>query len=237
MNNPPSSFPKPLRRRVAFSLVEILSVMAIIVALSAISVPALQSIRGGGNVNKAVADLSSTLELARTHAMANRVYVRVLLGEVPAGGSQVLPSIVALPVFSADGTLGGDMADVEAWPALGRPLVLENLQIFDSMDGVTPLDTSGDVTPLGVNVQGEFMDPVTRSVPGRGALTFAGVIQFSPSGEARVSFDEPARHIKLAIDQPAAGNGQEALKKNPFILRLSGMNGSIRILRAGELAL
>lgn len=228
---------RPRRQKAAFSLIELLAVMAIIVTLSAVSVPALQSVKGGSTINKAMADLSSTLELARTHAMANRTYVRVLLAEVPAGGNRILPQLVALPVYAANGTSAGDMAQSVDWPALSKPLVLDDLKIFDALEGSSPVDTSADVTPMGSNVQGAKMAEVARQVPGRGTLTFSGVIQFSPTGEARVSFEEPARYIKLAIDQPQSGNAVEGRKKNPFILRLSGVNGSIRILRAGDLSL
>jgi type II secretory pathway pseudopilin PulG len=237
MSYPLQNPPWPCRRSVAFSLIELLAVMAIIVTLSAVSVPALQSVKGGSSVNKAVADLSSTLELARTHAMANRTYVRVLLGEISASGSRMVPQIIAQPIYSANGSALGDMSLTDAWPSLGKPLVLDNLRVFDTMEGATPLNTSSDVTPMGSNVQGAFMSPVSRHTPGKGTLSYTGVIQFSPTGEARVSFDEPARHIKIAVDQPDAGNASAGLKKNPFILRLSGMNGSIRILRAGELTL
>lgn len=237
MTYPPQISPRQPRRQTAFSLVELLAVMAIIVALSAVSVPALQSVKGGSSVNKAVSDLASTLELARTHAMANRTYVRVLLAEAPAGGNQLLPQIIALPIYSANGSASGDMAQATEWPALSRPLVLDDLKVFDSMEASSPVNTSGDVTPMGSNVKGTRMSPVSRQVGNRGTLSFSGVIQFSPAGEARVSFDEPARHIKIAVDQPLAGNELEGRKKNPFILRLSGMNGSIRILRAGELTL
>lgn len=237
MSYPLQTSPRQPRRQTAFSLVELLAVMAIIVALSAVSVPAIQSVKGGSTVNKAVADLSSTLELARTHAMANRTYVRVLLAETPASGNQLLPQLVALPIYSANGSASGDMTQASEWPALSKPLVLDDLKVFDTMQGSSPVNTASDVTPMGSNVLGTIMDPVSRQVGGRGPLKFTGVIQFSPTGEARVSFDEPARHIKIAVDQPMAGNTVEGRKKNPFILRLSGMNGSIRVLRAGELTL
>lgn len=224
------------RRSTAFSLIELLAVMAIIVTLSAVSVPAIQSVKGGSTINKAVADLSSTLELARTHAMANRTYVRVLLAEVPAGVNQMLPQIIAQPIYSANGTASGDMSVATEWPALSKPLVMDDLSLFDTMDGSAPVNTSSDVTPMGLNVLGAKMAAVSRQIGNRN-LNFTGVVQFSPTGEARVSFDEPARYIKIALDQPVAGNTTAGRKKNPFILRLSGMNGSIRILRAGEMTL
>jgi len=80
------------------------------------------------------------------------------------------------------------------------------------------------------------MSPVSRSVPGRGEVSFTGVVQFGPGGEARVGFDEPSRHIKIAMDQPLPTGGAESMKKNPFILRLSGVNGAISVLRAEDVA-
>ena len=228
MNTPQQIFKRSRRRRVgAFSLIELLSVMAVIAALSAVSIPAISSLKGGGSTNKAVADLSSTLELARTYAMANRTYVRVILGEAPASGNRMQPSIVVQSIFAANGTPAGDMTKADEWPALSKPLMLDNLKFYNGMQGASSVvDTKDDVTPMG-NVSS-----FSRSIPGNSGQTFTGVIQFSPSGEARVSFDEAARFIKIGIDQP---NGAVGLQKNPFILRLSGINGSIKILRAGEL--
>lgn len=219
----------------AFSLVELLAVMAILATLSAVTIPALHSLQSGNTVNKAVADLSATLELARTYAMANRTYVRVVLSQIPAGGQKTLPTLIALPLYSADGTATGDLTDSTQWPALGRVVALENLSLFDTMQGASPVDTRSDVTPLGANVSGTVMPSFNRTLPGWGAVSFTGVVQFSPSGEARVCFDEPARYIKIAVDQLVPGSATQALRKNPFILRLSSVNGSIKVLRAGEL--
>ena len=45
-----------------------------------------------------------------------------------------------------------------------------------------------------------------------------------------MSFTEPARYIKIAIDRPLTNT--VSMKRDPFILRLSGVNGSIITLRA-----
>jgi prepilin-type N-terminal cleavage/methylation domain-containing protein len=229
---------KRLQHSAGFTLIELLTVMTIVAILGAASMPALRALASAGNTNKAATGLSQTLELARVYAMANSTYVRVVISEMPAGSGNTTPTLVALTLYSAEGSGSGDMAKPEEWPSLGKPLVLHNLKMFDSLNANKP-DTSLDVTPAGTNVKGTRLADFTRRIAGLGSgnLTFASTIQFSPSGEATVSEDEPARYIKIAIDQPVGQNGSTALEKNPVIVRLSGTNGSISVLRAEDMNL
>lgn len=225
------------RRQTAFSLVELLTVIAIAATLSALSIPAMQLLKGPATVNKGVADLSRTLELARVYAMANRTHVRVLFTQIPAGNSRLVPATAALLIYSADGTDGGDITKAAEWPALNKPLYLEDVLMFDKLQGAAPNSTADDVTPAGENAQGTLAVPVARELPGLGKVNFTGVIQFTPSGEARVALDEPARYIKIALDRPQPGNTTSSLRRNPVILRLSGTNGTIKALRAEDIVL
>ncbi len=223
----------------AFTLVELLTVMAIILLITGLMVPAVKTLNGAGLVNKAVADLARTLEYARTYAMANRTCVRVLMGQLPAGNGRSVPATTALTIYSADGTYLTDttttlaqadqaaMQNSATWPALGTLVVLDNELPFNTLQGSLP-DTSADVTPAANTA----MLPVKRALSGRGTMTFTQAIQFTATGEARVVFDTPAHYIKVAMDQPLPGNAAIEIKKDPFILRLSGINGSIDILRA-----
>lgn len=225
-----------IRRRRGFSLIELLAVMAILATLSAVTIPAVQSLRGSGSVNRAISDLSGALEMARVHAMANRTYVRVLFASLPAGNGRVNPSTLVLMVYAADGsTHNADMTDPATWPSQSRPLVLDNLGISDSLQGAGGLSTTSDATPSGGNVTGDMMPAFQRKVSSFGQVTFDQVIQFGPNGEARVGFDQPSRHISLGLAQMGA-NGEASRVENAFILRLSGVNGSINVLRDNRIA-
>jgi hypothetical protein len=126
-----------------------------------------------------------------------------------------------------------DMRDASAWPALSRPILLENMRISDAIHAVGTLSTTADATPSGQNVGGQTMQAFPRRVASLGDVTFDQVIQFGPNGEARVGFDQPARHIRLGI-APVA-NGTE-LPANAFLLRVSGVNGSVAVLRDNAIA-
>lgn len=71
-------------RRGAFTLLELLVVMAIMVAIMALVVPAFSSLKSGNDVTKAAYDIAGALNHARAYAMANATYVFVGIAEVDA---------------------------------------------------------------------------------------------------------------------------------------------------------
>ncbi|SDT93038.1 type II secretion system protein H [Verrucomicrobium sp. GAS474] len=212
--------PKPPR---GFSLVELLVVVAIMGTMMALSGPVVTALSGSGSVNKAIIDLSRTLEQARAYAMANGTYVRVGFGEITRASGNSGPSFVVLCLYSNDGTLaaadGGAMATAAKWPYVTRPLVLDNFHANDA------LGTASDTLPRDTDIP-HFV----RQVNGLGAVRFNACIQFGPSGVARVQTDSPARFIKVALDRPAPMDG-----KNPFVIRVGGMTGAITVLRKENL--
>ena len=65
------------RTQDAFSLIELMVVIAIIVLVSALIAPAFTSLKGAGDVTSAAYTVKSVLEQARTYAMANNTYTWV----------------------------------------------------------------------------------------------------------------------------------------------------------------
>src|SRR5438105_3601842 len=110
------SFAKTDRR--AFTLVELLVVVAIIVMLMALAVPAFNAIKGGRDLTSAAYDIAGTFEQARAYAVANHTYAWVGIGEFDASKAASLAPQVSgtgrvaiVVVASKDGTRGYDVTN------------------------------------------------------------------------------------------------------------------------------
>ena len=90
-----------------FTLVELLTVVAIMGIMMAFVVPAFRSIKGANDLTNAANGVAGMLERARAYAMANNLYVYVGFAEVNA---DVSPS--AVPQTAATATAGGRLAVV-----------------------------------------------------------------------------------------------------------------------------
>jgi prepilin-type N-terminal cleavage/methylation domain-containing protein len=74
-----SPFRRPVRRRAAFSLIELMSVVTIITILAGVSVPAFKGVTGGNALETGAAKLSGLLTLARSEAIAQHTIVRFVV--------------------------------------------------------------------------------------------------------------------------------------------------------------
>lgn len=205
---------------------EMMLVLSIITLLVAISGPALQGLSGAGTVNKAIDDLSSSIDYARTYAQAHNCYVRIALSQVPSGpGGSSTPATLVLILYPANGDISTPMSTGGGWLPVNRMLILSNLLVNDGLNASSP-NTSQDAYPSQsniVNSASSFTWPFPGISPNP---TFTACIQLTPLGEAQVLNGTPARYIKIAFDRPAPQNGRD-----PFILRLSGINGNVATLR------
>ncbi|HEY8966003.1 MAG TPA: hypothetical protein VIM58_06145 [Candidatus Methylacidiphilales bacterium] len=200
--------------------------------LAALSGPAIRTLKNQRPSGEA---LSAALRLARSYAVANNAYVRVGFAQTD-GGADRTPTTVVVFLYQAQGDIASastaDMADSSKWPALVKPLVLENVLIYPSLEGSAP-DTSRDLLPTQSNVAG-FSRRVSLGGRAPQAITFFACIQFQPNGEARVDTGETARYIKIPLDRPRSFSDASPRGRDPAIVRLSGVNGSISVLRKGE---
>ncbi|XHR26734.1 MAG: hypothetical protein ACFUZC_12325 [Chthoniobacteraceae bacterium] len=197
-----------------------------------ISGPVMGTLQGSRTVNRMSVELSQKVEGARIYAMANNTYVRLALGQVDAAASgRGLPATVVLAMGAADSTLsantGADMANSSKWIPLGKSLTMDNVCVYDALLNATNPSTTDDATPSDTDIAS-----FSKAIPGMGTVTFSSFVQFNPAGEACVVQGQTARYIKIACDQPVQPNNlATARNKNPFIVRISGVNGRVDILR------
>ena len=228
---------RPLRATTAgFTLTEMLVVIGIISLLTGLCVPVIKSIAGSGQTSTAIGRLAGTYELARAYAMSSHTYVRVGLANLPpaqTGGGA--PAVAVIIIAATDGSLANDtatgMADNTKWTTVDKSLILSNLWNYDTLNSTAP-DTSTDLKPSGTDIVS-----FTRPVGSLGAQSFTAIVQYNPAGEARVLKAEAARYIKIGVDQPVQPSSPATANRNqdPFMLRLSGINGSVTVLRKESL--
>lgn len=159
-----SPFNSPRTSR-AFSLIELITVVAILGLVMAFTVPAFQTINKANALNKAATGVSGVLERARAYAMANNLYVYVGIVEVNADESET-----AVPQKAATATAGGRLAMAAVavrdgtrgytllsslpdpgWTAYnnGASLVaLGNLEVFENMHLAASLGTPPTDGPM-----------------------------------------------------------------------------------------
>ena len=146
--------------RKAFTLIELLMVVGIMVTLMAMIIPAITGIKGGRDVAKAAYDIAGLLDQARAYAMANNTHVFVGFAEVDDSyGSSVAPQkastastggrVAVGVVASRDGT-GGYGTNPLGWsPGIPNQndaglFAIGKLQYFDNLHmAATPLGTTG----------------------------------------------------------------------------------------------
>jgi len=108
------------KRSSAFTLIELLAVIAIMVVMTGLIAPAFTGLKSAQDVTKTAYDVAGILEQARAYAMANNTYVFVGIAEVDSSvASSVKPQVttsaspygrVAIAVVaSRDGTRGYDI--------------------------------------------------------------------------------------------------------------------------------
>ncbi len=262
--NPPSIESRPPACRSvlvrAFSLVELLVVMGVIVILAALAVPAMNAIRGAGDVTSSAYEIMGALEQARSHAMANNTYVFVGFFEEDGAvsGSAGTPGtgrVVVASAASADGTRGysstGSVtrldATASALRSVMRPVKLDNLHLDELPASVPPRsDTAPNAYQVGaadfakrpssasggslVPNEATFSHPLGAS-SGSAQYTFQKIIQFDPRGNASKIRDTPPRLIEIGL-RPARGNAPDANTPNVVAVQLTGIGGAVDLFRA-----
>lgn len=240
----------------AFTLIEILTVMAVVIVIFALVAPAVTGVGRAGDITKASYDVSGVLQMARSYATANGTYVWVGFFEEDGTRSSTTPAtpgtgrIVISTVASKDGTnIFATGAPVSVQPLQVNKLVkIPNMHLRTAKAGdpVFPLgvpngaNTTFDTRPAvsGTNAQIGDISPGAIAAqyqihyPAGGGLsqyTFTKVIQFNPRGEVSVNNNPLTPVVEVGL-QPTHGavldNG-----KNVAAVQITGVGGNVTIYR------
>jgi len=196
-----------MRTHQAFSLIELLTVIAIVGILITIAAPSFSSLGSNGNVNYALLNISLLLEQSRAHALANNTYVWVGFSEEDK----------TLSVTSVVGTTGSsDDISSNAFRPLSKTKSFDNITL-GPVPGITDIPEAEQLTP----------NPETSFTQSQGGKThsFSRVIEFAPNGGARLRAGSIPRWIQVGILPANAGENKEAA------IQVAGLSGQVRVFR------
>jgi prepilin-type N-terminal cleavage/methylation domain-containing protein len=247
------NFFRSKHRTVGFTLVELLSVLAIISVLTAVAIPAFTSVKDADSVSNASYAVSGVLQRARAYAAAHNTYVWVGFYEESANASS--PTTGAPPyagmgrlvigtVASADGTqIYADGATAAPLPTaslvqIDRLIRVQNIHVTDlgaPAGGSTPLANrpngayAGTTSEqYGINSDSSETTPYPFVL---GAYTFYKTIRFSPTGEASIDGNSELRRIGEIDLRPTHGTNLSQNSPNVVAIQFTGIGGGIQTYR------
>jgi prepilin-type N-terminal cleavage/methylation domain-containing protein len=226
-----------------FTLVELLTVMAIMVVLLGLITPTLKSYKGSQDVTASAYNLRGVLENARNYAMANNTYVWVGFYEqdysntTPPATAQAPPytgvgHVTIGVVYSKDGTnlVPDSTAGSVTLPAASLGQVGSLVQIYAvhvTALNQTDLDAASLEQTL---INSSSPDTTLRPFVALG-YTFYKTIRFNPRGESNVNSTDPCTRIAEVGLQPTHGDIKDSTTPNLVAVQLAGIGGAVNIYR------
>jgi prepilin-type N-terminal cleavage/methylation domain-containing protein len=213
----------------AFTLTEMLVVLAIMTIITAIGVPSLFSVTNSGKMNESTSDLAGILEQARQYAAAQNTYVWVALQPQTVNNVDVLNVAV---VASNDGTDPGVYGNVpsSAFQIVTRIRTFQHLQLktagtftISQLASLPASPTAGPANNLSSTATFNIR------MPGAGGTTpFTQSIEFTPSGEAR-NTTSPIDFIEIGLEPASTTSSPNP--SNAAVLRVNGITGLTAVYR------
>ncbi len=248
------------RHSLGFSLVELLTIMAIMAILALGSATAISGVMSAGNMNSASTQMEGLLEQARAYAMAKNTYVFVGLEEVAAtqspaatpqavGVGRVAVGIAATTTGMTPDSSSASYPNITTQlQAISKLQILNNVHLGDlthvasgNMARTTANTVLSDDSSSGIPQATSalsFTWPVTSTAA---QYTFQTVLQFDPQGVA--SFQpsgsvSTGQYIVPLIElglQPVHGASVAPLLTgaglNCVALQIQGVTGRVQVYR------
>jgi prepilin-type N-terminal cleavage/methylation domain-containing protein len=228
------SYSTPLGRR-GFTLLELLSVMAIISVLLAVVHPSVESLSGSSQFSSSVWQFSDTFDQARACAVSRHTYVYVGVGEFQASapdsvGKAGSGRVAMFVVASRNGSRVAASSDfaTQTLP-VSKLIKLNNLHF-------TTVDTNSDglVRPSNDSVQKiddwNGTTGLTFPLGSTAQYSFPVLIEFSPQGMARIyGADILPGFVEMGLS-PSKG-ASVVSSSQVAVVQLSGLTGKLTLYR------
>jgi prepilin-type N-terminal cleavage/methylation domain-containing protein len=232
-------------RQDGFTLVELLVVIGMMVLLSSLAIPALESLKKADSLNSATASVATLLDEARAYAMAHNTYVFIGFEETnfstPTTQAQTVGTgRVAVQAFSSiDGTLNLGASTSNGTPPSNLTAIIR-AQIFDNLDLPASISSSSSGLtnrPSGDYIVGSSSFPAFPSGSGitSGKFSFSKVIAFDPQGQLHLPATSPPQTGMqyLEIDmQQSNGAAVPNAAHDLSAIQIDGLTGAVTIYRS-----
>lgn len=212
--------------------------MAIIVLLTSLAFPIISGLKRASDLNSATATIATTLEQARSYAMANNTYVFVGIEETnfstPLSQSQTAGTgRVAIQLFAAlDGTLNLTPSNLTA---VSRMQIVDSLDLPASVTATTgTLPNKQPLTSPSGYVVGSSSYPAASSSIVSGNFTFSKIMAFNPQGGLVIPANPAQSSLQyLEVDvQESNGSNVPATNSNQSAIQVDGETGAVIIYRS-----
>jgi len=199
-------------RRSAFSIIELLAVIAVIIIMMSLLVPALGGFGGTTARKGAIRTVMSTLEQARVAALESGRNVIVVFARPN------YPERDSLVVLREPEDAAADYEPLTRWIRLPQKILLHDPTAGGSLFSAS--------VPAGVFDENRM--PVPKPTNTQKPL---GILVFNPSGAIQVPSGQNKSHLRIPISEGLRGeNGSEALTITGFdILSASRFTGRIQL--------
>lgn len=215
-----------------FSIVELLTVVAVLTTLATLAVPALGSLAKGGGMNSSLIELAGLLSQARQYAVSQNTYVWVALR--PNSDQPDDPALSVVVLASKDGQDPSPWSDYGPVPnttiaLLTKPKTFRQIRMEEAGTFGAPQIGSLASLPAATSANSPASSASFRvPVPGSSsAQNFTRTIQFLPDGQARVAAG-PIDLVELGL-RPMRGATPN--DHNVAVLRINGLTGQTTVYR------
>jgi prepilin-type N-terminal cleavage/methylation domain-containing protein len=226
-----------------FTLLELITVVGIMGAVMCLTVPAMNGIKGAGDLTSSTGAIGAILTEARTEAMMKNSYVFVGFYEsdgsqadtirpAPSGTGRIWVGIAV----TKDGTPGYSTANPGAWSTVnlmpgGKLQYFDNIHLSTNAAFYTSNATANTTSPVG--------DPSAAITPFGWPLENSnsvsqftqGVIEFTPQGTAMLpgSSNSP-EYLQIALI-PTHGNSVAINSPNGAVIQVDAITGAVHTFR------